>query len=61
MEANRKIPNHLFDLTDEIEKCKEDPLYFFEKYWLPYSLGIKNVYTRDVDEFILRLYWESQR
>ena len=61
MEPKRKIHNHHFDLEGEIKKCKEDPIYFYEKYWLPYALGVSNVYVRDVEKFLLTLYWESNR
>lgn len=34
-------------------------MYFHERYWLPYALGIKNIPIRDVDRFILKAYWST--
>jgi len=59
LEPKKKIVNHIFDFENEYKKCKNDPMYFHEKYWLPYALGIKNTCIKDVDRFILKAYWST--
>jgi hypothetical protein len=61
LEPKKKIHNHFLDHQEEIKKCKEDPIYFYEKYWLPYALGVNNTYVRDVEKFLLEMYWETSR
>ena len=40
-----------------MEKCKNDPTYFYEKYWLPYALGVSTPNIRETEKFLLETYW----
>lgn len=56
MKPKKKIQNHLFSIKEEMEKCKNDPFYFYEKYWLKYAM---NDNVSDKDRMFLELYWSS--
>ena len=41
-----------------MERCKNDPTYFYEKYWLPYALGVSTSRPiKDTEKFLLETYW----
>lgn len=40
-----------------MERCKNDPTYFYEKYWLPYALGVSKPNIKETEKFLLETYW----
>jgi len=57
MKPKKKKYKHIFSIKEEMEKCKNDTIYFYERYWLPYALGISPPNIRDTEKFLLETYW----
>jgi len=50
--------NHIFSTKEELEKCKNEPIYFYERYWLPYALNQSNVNIRDCEKYVIDAYFD---
>tara|TARA_R110000822_G_scaffold130828_1_gene267503 strand:+ start:3783 stop:3980 length:198 start_codon:yes stop_codon:yes gene_type:complete len=59
LKPKHKIQTHTFSIEKEMERCKNDPTYFYEKYWLPYALGVPTSRPiTDTEKFLLETYWK---
>jgi len=67
LKPKKKIYNHIFDNKDghdyyghsiELKKCKSNPFYFYENYWLPYSQEETNTEIEFLEK-ILESYWND--
>jgi len=58
LKPKKKVYKHIFDNKTELKKCKNDPLYFYEKYWLPYSQREETT-IRDTERILLESYWND--
>jgi hypothetical protein len=57
LKPKHKIQTHTFSIEKEMERCKNDPTYFYEKYWLPYALGVSKPNIKETEKFLLETYW----